>query len=108
MATAGKHMHPIWYTEAFITRQVIYSCTICHRLKICLETLSKWNYSGCGFTHALQWRLNERDGVSNHQPHDCLLNGLFRRKSKKTSKLRVTGLCAGNLPVTGEFPTQSQ
>ena len=27
-------------------------------------------------------------------------------RSKKTSKLRVTGLCAGNSPVTGEFPTQ--
>ena len=55
---------------------------------------------------SLQWRHNERDGVSNHQPHDCLLNRLFRRRSKKTSKLRVTGLCEGNLPVTGEFPTQ--
>ena len=30
----------------------------------------------------------------------------FRRKSKETSKLRVTGLCAGNSPVTGEFPAQ--
>ena len=56
--------------------------------------------------NVLQWRHNERDGVSNHQPHDCLLNGLFRRRSKKTSKLRVTGLCAGNSPVTGEFPAQ--
>ena len=54
----------------------------------------------------LQWRHNERDGVSNHQHHDCLLNRLFRRRSKKTSKLRVTGLCAGNSPVTGEFPAQ--
>ena len=27
-------------------------------------------------------------------------------KKKKTSKLRVTGLCAGNIPGTGEFPTQ--
>ena len=26
--------------------------------------------------------------------------------SKKTSKLCVTGLCAGNSPVTGEFPGQ--
>ena len=43
----------------------------------------------------LQWRHNGRDSVSNHQPHDCLLNRLFRRRSKKTSKLRVTGLCAG-------------
>ena len=30
----------------------------------------------------------------------------FRRRSKKTSKLGVTGLCAGNSPGTGEFPTQ--
>ena len=29
-----------------------------------------------------------------------------RRKSKKTSKLRVTGLCEGNSPVTGEFSAQ--
>ena len=34
----------------------------------------------------------------------CLLNRLFR--SKKTSKLRFTGLCDGNSPVTGEFPAQ--
>ena len=41
-----------------------------------------------------------RDGVSNRQPHECLLNCLFRHRSK----LRVTGLCEGNSPVTGEFP----
>ena len=55
---------------------------------------------------ALQWHHNGRDSVSNHQPHDCLLNRLFRRRSKKTSNLRVTGLCAGNSPGTGEFPAQ--
>ena len=44
----------------------------------------------------LRWRHNGRDGISNHQPHDCLLNRLFRRRWNKTSKLRVTGLCAGN------------
>ena len=54
----------------------------------------------------LQWCHNGRDGVSNHQPHDCLLNRLVGCRSKKTSKLRVTGLCAGNSPVTGEFPAQ--
>ena len=37
--------------------------------------------------------------VSNHQPHDCLLNRLFRRRSKKTSELPVTGLCVGNSPM---------
>ena len=61
-------------------------------LFICLETL--------------HWRHNERDGVSNHQPHDCLLKRLFGRRSMKTSKLRITGLCEGNSPVTGEFPAQ--
>ena len=35
-----------------------------------------------------------------------LLNRLFRLRSKKTSKFRVTGLCEGNSPVTDEFPTQ--
>ena len=42
-----------------------------------------------------QWRHNGRDNVSDYQPHDCFLNRLFRRRSKKTSKLRVTGLCRG-------------
>ena len=54
----------------------------------------------------LQWRHNGRYGISNHQPHHCLLNRLIRCISKKTSKLRVTVLCAGNSPVTGEFPAQ--
>ena len=31
----------------------------------------------------LQWCHNQRDGVPNHQPHDCLLNRLFRYRSKK-------------------------
>ena len=46
-------------------------------------------------TDTLEWRNNDHDGVSNHQPHGCSLNRLFRRKSRKTSKLRVTALCAG-------------
>ena len=55
---------------------------------------------------SLQWRHNEHDGISDDQPHDSLLNCLFMRRSMKTSKLHVTGLCAGNSPVTGEFPAQ--
>ena len=58
------------------------------------------------FRKTLHWRHNGHDSVSNHQPHDCLLNRLFRRRTKKISKLRVTGLCAGNSPETGEFPAQ--
>ena len=52
----------------------------------------------------LQWRHNERDGVSNQRRLDCLHNCLFGRRSKKTSKLRVTGLCEGNPSVTGDSP----
>ena len=48
----------------------------------------------------LRWRHNERDGVSNHQSHECLLKRLFRCRSKKTPELRVTSLCEGNSPVT--------
>ena len=33
--------------------------------------------------YPLRWRHNDRDGVSNHQPHDCLLNRLFRHRSNK-------------------------
>ena len=47
----------------------------------------------------IQWSHNEQGGVSNHQP-------LSGHRSKKTSQLRVTGLCEGNSPVTGEFAAQ--
>ena len=63
-----------------------------------INTVNQW----C----SLEWRHNEPDGVSNHQPRHCLFNRLFRRRSKKTSKPRVTGLCAGNSQGTGEFPAQ--
>ena len=55
-----------------------------------------WEWKKISIT--LHWLHNDHDGVSNHQPHGCLLNRLFRRGSKKTSKLRVTGLCVGNSP----------
>ena len=68
---------------------------------ICWITLSVlWQYL------PLQWRHNESDGVSNHQPHDYLLNRYSSRRWQKTSKIHVTGLCVGNSPVTGEFPAQ--
>ena len=57
-----------------------------------------------GLAQSLEWRHNERDNVSNHQRLDCFLHRLFRRRSKKTSKHRVTGLCERNPPVTGGFP----
>ena len=60
---------------------------------------SSWLCAWCNnithWTVFITWSHNGRDGVSNHQPYDCLLSGLFRRRSAKTPKLRVTGLCAG-------------
>ena len=70
------------------------------------HTLHDHGAQQCVMIIPLHWRHNARDSVSNHQPNECLLNCLFRRRSKKTSKLRVTGLCAGNSPGTGEFPAQ--
>ena len=88
------HSHGV---KAMITRDIYTN-----------DLYSTWRCDGNAFRfpHSLLWRHNGRDSVSNHQPHDCLLNRLFRRRSKKTSKLRVTGLCVGNSPGTGEFPTQ--
>ena len=74
-----------------------YTLAINILCKINSERNSNW---------ALQWRHDGRDSISNHQPHDCLLNRLFRRRSKKASKLRVTDLCEGNSLVSGEFPAQ--
>ena len=89
-----------WFTDAYIR----------HRPQWVNGTISVSIYE---HTHALvrhfetlQWRHNEHDGVSNKQPFHCLLNRLYGRKSKKTSKLRVTGLCVGNSPGTDEFPAK--
>ena len=54
----------------------------------------------------ITWRHNGRGDVSNHQPRRCLRKRSFRRRSKKTTKLRVTGLCVRKSPVTGKFPAQ--
>ena len=56
--------------------------------------------------HPLQWRHNGPGSVSNHQRLYCLLNRFCGCRSKKTSKLLVTGLCEGKSPGTGEFPAQ--
>ena len=41
---------------------------------------------------ALQWCHNEHNFVSNHWRLGCLLDRLFRRRMKKTSRFRVTRL----------------
>ena len=62
--------------------QDIKKSTLLHQWHVCIYPSS---------IYTLRWRHNGRDCVSNHQPHHCLLNRVFRRRSKKASKLRVTG-----------------
>ena len=99
----------IWYTIKRTFNSLIYndtfSLTYAVKSRNYDSIQDQWHVCGKSW-QTLQWRHNERDGVSNHQPRDCLLNRLFRRRSKKTAKLRVAGLCAGNSPGTGEFPAQ--
>ena len=59
---------------------------------------------------SLTWRHDGCDGVSSHQPHivcsTVYFSTVFKAQIKETSKFRVTGLCAGISPGTGEFPAQ--
>ena len=105
---SGSELHncPILHmtnTKLFTDMVIIFHAWALHNWQDVLVYEVK-SYLENGF--ALQWRHNKHGGVSNHQPHECLLNRLFIRRSRKTSKLRVTGLCEGNSPVNGEFPAQ--
>ena len=107
--SSSVNARPIWWPEI---------CLHCFQtiVKLCKCLISKQYFQlvsyDCmpfyrGFNGTpLQWRHNEHDDVSDHRCIYCLLNYLFKRRSKKTSKLRVTGLCEENPPVTGGFPSQ--
>ena len=90
----------------------VHGWSDCPPLTTCSKYVNRWCWGQiysrryCIKGISLQWCRNEHDGISNHQPHDCLLNHLFRHRSKKTSKVCITGLCEGNSPVTHEFPVQ--
>ena len=58
------------------------------------------------FPDPLQWHHKERDGVSNHQPHDCLFNRLSKAQIKENIKAPSHWPLWGNTPVNGEFPAQ--
>ena len=92
----------IWTSLPVVRKRLLNLIT--HSLSV-MPHLSIW-WCSCTNEWPLLWRLNGCGSVSNHQPHDCLLSRLFRHRSKKTSKLHVTGLCEGNSPGTAEFPAQ--
>ena len=87
------------------------SSPMTHEAKESLRQLYRvGNFESLPFPTSLQWRHNERDGVSNQQPRHCLLSRIFRHRSKKTSSngniCRVTDLLCGEftshwwIPVT--------
>ena len=91
---------PIMIPAIFGTSQ-----ELCLPQALCLHLL--WHLHNTLILRPLQWRHNERDGVTNHWRFDCLPSRLFRCRPKNPSELRVTGLCVGNPPATGGFPTQT-
>ena len=101
-----NQVHTIWYgyrmwtwTNTNFYTKVLMAIVACLFFYLIYIYYNKQNST-------LQWLYNEHDGVTNNRYFDCLLNRFFRRRAKKTSKLRVTGLCEGNSPVTDEFPAQ--
>ena len=108
LARRIKSLHfALWQFLLIINQTSVVLCYI--TVTLCLQGtnvcshLQYVSYDSL-YLFPLQWHHNER--VSNHQPHHCLPNRLFRRRSKKTPKHRVTGPCARNSPVTGEFPAE--
>ena len=85
-----------WYWQNHKVHYHISSAVIERGYCICQIPLWESN-------NALQWRHNEYDDVSNYQHLKCLLNHLYRHKSKKTSKRHISGLCEGNPLMTSGF-----
>ena len=65
-------------------------------------------HSDCQHRWSRSVRHNKRRGVSNQLYLDCLLSRLFRRASKKTSKLRVTGIWPGPVYSPHKGPVMRQ
>ena len=113
LCVVSKSRYPaaVWDNRAVNTRTMNSSvCLFMKYIWISMESLlnmNQYSYKKDKTSRpsmSLLWRHNGNDGVLHHLTHDCLLKRSFRRRSKKTSKLCGTGLCAGKSPVTGESP----
>ena len=69
-------------------------------ISMIVENICCW---GCEYCHYTDVTMGT---IASQITSFTIVYRLFRRRSKKTSKLRVTGLCVGNSTGTGEFPAQ--
>ena len=76
-----------WVASCKINSQPVneprFSSTMHFQLSIAQLRWQKWFCDEMLFCVSLLWRQNERDGVSIHQPYDCLINRLFCTRSRK-------------------------
>ena len=100
--TSGHHIilpadySDIWGSQITIGCELgfIFADDLLAKNVTCLAT-GNWSdeETDCERKNSLQWCHNEPDGVSKYRCLNCLLNRLFKRRSKKTSKFCFTGLC---------------
>ena len=72
-------------TKIMISNELLYLLLWYNNMQAMLIPIG---YRDCLF--ALRWRHHERDGESNHQPHDCLpsiYSGADQRKHQSSSSL---------------------
>ena len=111
------------YSETSIGEPNKHECGCCRLLTLLSSQFScQWLWQPLYDMHPTWLSLtNELKFVLNIHYNDIIMSAMAsqitsltivystvysRRRSKETSKLCATGLCAGNSPVTGEFPAQ--
>ena len=83
-----------FFSTTHCTDIQLYTCLVLH---VSVVHLSVVRMSGCTNVRlyicqlSLQWRHNERNVVSNHQPHDCLLNRLFKAQAEEITQPIIQG-----------------
>ena len=93
--TSNWYIHTRWYPHGHIRARKYkkQSHILEFKINIFVYIMDKTHLDvqcgACVLHDLLRWRHNEHDGVSNHQPHDCLRNRWFRCRLRETSKFRV-------------------
>ena len=87
---------------AFVT-QKFSAELLCDKLDVSMAVND--NAMQTEYSYSLQWRHNGHGSVSNHRPRYCLLNRLFRRRSKKNMYVKKN-VCYTTLPQYSRLQAQ--